>query len=125
MRDRPLERRQKLLHHLKNKPAEALLVSNETNVSYLSGFTGDSSYLLIGQGTCILISDGRYTTQIGQECPGMEIYIRPQTETIVVAAAKVIKKARLRKVGVESDHLSLSAFEKLKGQAKEIEPCLL
>src|SRR6516225_2311030 len=32
MRDRPLERRQKLLHHLKNKPAEALLVSNETNV---------------------------------------------------------------------------------------------
>jgi Xaa-Pro aminopeptidase len=123
--DRPLERRQKLLHHLKNKPVEALLVSNETNVSYLTGFTGDSSYLLIGKGVCILISDGRYTTQIGQECPGMEVYIRPQTETIVVAAAKVVKKAKLRKVGVEADHLPLSSFEKLKEQAQGIEPCLL
>ncbi len=114
-----------MLHHLKNKPVEALLVSNETNVSYLTGFTGDSSYLLIGKGICILISDGRYTTQIGQECPGMDVYIRPQTETVVVAAAKVIKKAKLRKVGVESDNLSLSCFEKLKEQAKGIEPCLL
>ncbi|MGE5191981.1 MAG: M24 family metallopeptidase [Deltaproteobacteria bacterium] len=125
LHDRPLERRQKLLHHLKNKPVEALLVSNETNVSYLTGFTGDSSYLLIGKGICTLISDGRYTTQIGQECPGMEVYIRPQTETVVVAAAKVVRKAKLRKLGVESDHLTLASFEKLKDVAKGIEPCLL
>jgi Xaa-Pro aminopeptidase len=123
--DRPLERRQKLLHNLKNKSVEALLVSDETNVAYLTGFTGDSSYLLIGKGLCILISDGRYTTQITQECPGMQAYIRPQTETVVVAAAKVVKKAKLRKLGVESDHLALSQFEKLKEEAKGIEPCLL
>jgi Xaa-Pro aminopeptidase len=123
--DRSFERRQKLMHHLKSKPVEALLVSNETNVSYLTDFTGDSSYLLIGKGVCILISDGRYRTQIGQECPGMDVYIRPPTETVVVAAAKVVKKAKLRKVGVESEHLSLSSFEKLKEQARGIEPCLL
>jgi Xaa-Pro aminopeptidase len=55
----------------------------------------------------------------------MDVYIRPQTETIVVAAAKVVKKAKLRNVGVESDHLSLAGFDKLKEQAKGIEPCPL
>jgi Xaa-Pro aminopeptidase len=94
--DRPLERRQKLLHNLKNQPVDALLVSNETNVSYLTGFTGDSSYLLIGKGLCILISDGRYTTQIAQECPGMQAYIRPQTETVVVAAALQVETVARR-----------------------------
>ena len=55
----------------------------------------------------------------------MDVYIRPQTETIVVAAAKTVKKSSIRKLGIEADHLSLSAFEKLKGEAKGVEPCLL
>jgi Xaa-Pro aminopeptidase len=122
MSDRPLERRQKLLHHLRKQPVDALLVSNETNVSYLTGFTGDSSFLLIGKQICTLISDGRYTTQIAGECPALDVYIRPQTETTVVAAAKVVKKARLLKLGVEADHLSLSQFEKLKEGVKRLEP---
>jgi Xaa-Pro aminopeptidase len=120
--DRPLERRDKLLHLLKKQPIEALLVSNETNVSYLTGFSGDSSFLLIGKGFCTLISDGRYTTQIAQECPDLDVYIRPQIETIVVAAAKVVKKAKLVKLGVEADHLTLSQFEKLNEGVKGLEP---
>ena len=119
--ERTAGRRQKLLLQLKNQSFNALLVSNETNVGYLTGFTGDSSYLLIGEGICVLISDGRYTTQIAAECPGMDVYIRPQTESIVVAAAKVVKKAKLQKLGVEADHLSLSNFEKLKAEVKGLE----
>src|SRR5262249_33988311 len=102
-----------------------LLVSNETNVSYLTGFTGDSSFLLIGKEQCILINDGRYTTQIAEECPGIDVYIRPQTETVVVAAAKIVKKAKLRKLGVEADHLTVSNFEKLKEESKGVETCPL
>src|SRR5579872_254007 len=105
--DRSAVRRQNLLQLLKDLPIEALLVSNETNVGYLTGFTGDSSYLLIGKGICTLVSDGRYTTQIAEECPGLDVYIRPQTETIIEAAAKVVKKAKLQRLGIEADHLSL------------------
>ncbi len=123
--DRPFERRQKLLHSLKNQPIGALLVSNETNVSYLTGFTGDSTFLLIGPNQCMLISDGRYTTQIAGECPGLEVYIRPQTETLIVAAAGVVKKAKLQKLGVEADHLSVTQFEQLKGNVKGLEACPL
>ncbi|MBI3866395.1 MAG: aminopeptidase P family protein, partial [Planctomycetia bacterium] len=105
------------------EPFEALLVTNETNVGYLTGFTGDSSFLLIGKEICTLISDGRYTTQISQECPDLDVVIRPQTDTIIVAAAKVVKQAKLKNLGIEADHLSVAHLEKLKEDAKGIEPC--
>lgn len=119
--DRYLARRQKLLHNLKRQPFQALLISDETNVSYLSGFSGDSSFLLLGPTICLLISDGRYTTQIGAECPSLETYIRPQTETVVEAAGRIAKRGKLQKLGVEAEHLSVAAFEKLKDLVKGLE----
>src|SRR5258708_21592065 len=104
--NRPLERRRKLLQRLKNQSAQTLLVSDETNVSYLTGFTGDSSLLVIGPEVCTLVSDGRYTTQIGTDCPGLDVYIRTHNHRIIAAASKVIKRAKLPKIAVEADHLS-------------------
>jgi Xaa-Pro aminopeptidase len=121
--NRPHERRRSLLQRLKNQPAKTLLISDETNVSYLTGFTGDSSLLVIGPEICTLISDGRYTTQIGAECPGLDVYIRPQNEKIIAAGSKVIKKAKLAKIAFEGDHLSVSAFEKIKELVKGLEAC--
>jgi Xaa-Pro aminopeptidase len=123
--DRAALRRQKLLQHLKIQPVEAILISNVTNVGYLTGFTGDSSYLLIGNGICLLVSDGRYTTQIANECPDLDVAIRPQSETIIVAAAKAVKKAKLRTLGFEADHLSVASFEKLKDGVKGLEAVAL
>ena len=54
-----------------------LLVTNFTNVTYLTGFTGDDSYLLVTPKQQIVISDPRYTTQFEEECPGVEAHIRP------------------------------------------------
>ncbi len=44
---RHAERRDKLRRLLKKTGADALLVTNFTNVTYLTGFTGDDSYLLV------------------------------------------------------------------------------
>ena len=41
------ERRDKLRRLLKKTGADALLVTNFVNVTYLTGFTGDDSYLLV------------------------------------------------------------------------------
>ena len=40
-------RRDKLRQLLTQNSLEALLVTDERNVTYLTGFTGDSSYLLV------------------------------------------------------------------------------
>lgn len=120
MPDRHSLRRQKLLHHLKSvgAGADALLVSNFTNVTYLTGFTGDDSFLYVGRDGTTLISDGRYTTQISQECPTLDVYIRSQKETIVAAAAKVAKKHRPAKLAFESSTVTVAQLEKLREELK-------
>ena len=49
-----LERRNKLRRQLKQEGLDALLVTNFKNVTYLTGFTGDDSYLLVApsRATC-------------------------------------------------------------------------
>lgn len=116
--DRHPVRRSKLLHSLKSNDVPVLLVSDETNVRYLTGFTGDSSYLLIGPDICLLISDGRYTTQIRQECPGLEVHIRPPSRTIVAATAGILRRAGIRKLGIEADSLSVAAAQTLAAGVK-------
>lgn len=115
------ERRDKLLRELRRSEADTLLVTGVTNVSYLTGFTGDSSVLVIGPSVCVLISDSRFTTQIADECPGLDTFFRKVTETINDAIAKVLKKAKLSKVGVESALLSLASFESLVDACPKIE----
>ena len=74
-------RRDKLRQLLAQKSLDALLVTEERNVTYLTGFTGDSSYLLVaakrhgGVGE-LLLTDGRYTEQLETECPGLMLAVR-------------------------------------------------
>src|SRR5688572_27541483 len=56
------QRRDKLRRLLKKNEADSLLVTCFTNVAYLTGFTGDDSYLLVRQHGDLLVSDMRYTT---------------------------------------------------------------
>ncbi len=65
-------RKEKLRQNFKSDDLQGLLVSSATNVAYLTGFTGDSSVLLVSRERELMISDGRFTTQIEQECPGLE-----------------------------------------------------
>lgn len=100
---------------LKRLGAEALLVTSETNVTYLTGFSGDSSYLLIGKGQTVLISDGRYTTQLAEECPGLDVHIRKPTESMITALQSVLKKSHLHKLGFESHIVTCDLLDALSG----------
>ena len=109
--DRYPARLQRLRAEVRKQGLAALLVTNEANVRYLTGFTGDSTYLLLSQEHAILISDSRYTTQISEECASLEVVIRPHTVKMHEATARVIKKAKLGQVGFESGVVTVEMFE--------------
>ncbi len=52
---------------------DALLVTDITNLSYVSGFTGSTAYALVTPQNALLLTDSRYTLRARQECPGFEI----------------------------------------------------
>src|SRR6478736_6160096 len=99
-------RREKVQKLLRSQGADALLVTNFANVTYLTGFTGDDSYLLLTRAGQIVISDPRYTTQLEEECPGVECSIRPLGMGMIQAVATVIGSAKVRKLGMEGDSIT-------------------
>src|SRR5438105_14639172 len=107
----------KLLH---DEDLAALLVTSPINVSYLTGFSGDSSYLVLTGDRAILVSDGRFTTQIAEECPGLETSIRPPTQTVADAAGGVLTKLGVRSVGFESGHVTVAEYEALAKAAPAV-----
>jgi Xaa-Pro aminopeptidase len=113
-------RRQNLARELKGEAIDALLVTNPVNVTYLTGFTGDSSYVVIGKKRSIIVSDQRYTEQIGEECPGLDAAIRPPAKTLAKATSEVLTRLGLRSVGVEAGHLTLADQETLSEAAPSV-----
>ena len=115
------QRRERLARTLPQEGVDLLLITNPVNVTYLSGFSGDSSYLLLGRELAILVSDGRFTEQIAEECPGLEFHIRPPTQPVVEAAAEVLGKLGARAVGFESGHVTVGDFDTLREKVQGVD----
>lgn len=107
------QRRERLRRAFAQSGADALLVTDFLNVSYLTGFTGDDSYLLVRRDGQVMISDGRYTTQLEEECPGLELYIRRTGVPIDQAAASVVRASRVRRLAIEGDSMTVACRDKL------------
>jgi Xaa-Pro aminopeptidase len=115
------DRRRRLIGKLAEEQVDGLLISNPINVTYLTGFSGDTSCMLLGGKHQLLVSDGRFTEQIAEECPGLAAHIRPSGQPLSVAVADVLGKLGFRSVGFESAHLSVLDFETYRDLAKTID----
>jgi Xaa-Pro aminopeptidase len=115
------QRREQLARHLDAEGLDALMISKPVNVTYLTGFTGDSSVLILARGRTLLVSDHRYTTQIAEECPGLDTHIRPPAQRISEAVAEVLARLGGRGVGFESAALTVAEFETLRGLAPSLD----
>jgi Xaa-Pro aminopeptidase len=107
------QRRRKLVSLIRKMDLDAMLVTNFTNVTYLSGFTGDDSYMLVGESLEILLSDPRYSEQLEEECPDLQLAIRRPPTNIVMLTANVARKAKLQRIGVEASTMSLALYDQL------------
>jgi Xaa-Pro aminopeptidase len=116
--DATASRRAQLAARLGEEDLALLLVSNPVNVSYLTGFSGESSYLLLGRERAVLVSDGRFTQQLAEECPGLETYIRPPAQALPEATAATVDKLGARRIGFEDGHLTVAELERLRELAK-------
>jgi Xaa-Pro aminopeptidase len=106
-------RREKLRKLLKKTGADALLVTSAPNVIYLTGFTGDSSYLLVTPDHQIMISDGRYLTQIEEECPGLEMSIRRAGILIHQQVVRILRAAGISRLAIEAESMTVAMRERI------------
>jgi Xaa-Pro aminopeptidase len=114
-------RRRDLAKQLKPLGLDALLVSNPVNVTYLTGFTGEASYLVVGRNRQLLITDGRFTEQLADECPDLPLAVRPPTITAPPYVAKVLSDLGFHGVGFESRHVTVALLETWRELAPAID----
>lgn len=121
MSDRYASRRRKLLDIVEREQVDALLVTGEKNVTYLTGFSGDSTWLLARDAGPRAISDFRYVTQLEEECPGLDAFIRPPTVKLHEAAIQVIKDAGVRRLGIEGHLVTVELRDQLTAGVPGVE----
>ncbi|MCE5340602.1 MAG: Xaa-Pro peptidase family protein [Planctomycetaceae bacterium] len=93
---------------------DALIVTNPSNVSYLSGFWGGDSWLIVTKDSNTLITDSRYTLQAKKQCNLCKIYERKlkMPETL----AEIFKKSPKLKTAAVEASVSLTIYNTLKKQ---------
>jgi Xaa-Pro aminopeptidase len=114
-------RRQKeLREELDRRKVDALLVTHLPNVRYLCGFSGSSGALLVS-GRPVLFTDGRYAEQAAAQVERARVSIGKGHP--LAAAAAVCVKSGLKRVGIESEHLTvaqLGTLEKALGKGAKV-----
>jgi len=119
--DRTPARRESLARTLGSDGVDAILVSNPTNVRYLTGFTGEDSVLVLHGGRAVIVSDGRFATQLAEECAGVEAHIRPVGQGLTEAVANVVGGLGVRRLAFEAPALSVAEFEALREKLPAVE----
>lgn len=117
------ERLARLRCRLAELGLKALLVSHPANVRYLTGFSGSSAWLLVGERPAILATDGRYAEQAEEEVAGdagVELLVVRERvlSELVQRADREFAGAR---VGFEGDRLSYGEWERLREEAARVE----
>ena len=94
------------------KNIDALLVTNDTNIRYLTNFPASESWLLVLKGRSFYITDFRYVQEAKEGLKG--ISLKQYTQTPCVTLFDLCKKYKVKRLGFDERHTSVCVFKKLK-----------
>jgi Xaa-Pro aminopeptidase len=97
----------RLRERLDGAGCDALVVTNLSNVRYLTGFTGSAGILLVAPEDAVLVTDGRYSTQSVEQVGAAGVETRVEIGG-VAAQLEVLAKAAtgMARVGLEAPHVT-------------------
>lgn len=98
--------------------ADLLLVSNLSNIRYLTGFTGSEALLVLSADDGWFLTDSRYTSQAGIEVTGAHVI---EFSNRLDCLAKVLQQAGGSKVAFEAGFTSVAVYQELCKQVPGIE----
>lgn len=111
-----LDRRERALSAAAGLKLDALLVSSLPNIRYLTGFTGDNALLLLEPSQSILFTDPRYLFQAQKES---DCRVRCVRRSLLREAVAWIQRRKLRRLGIEPQHLNYAQYRQLDDSLPE------
>jgi Xaa-Pro aminopeptidase len=99
---------------LESEHLDGLIVTDLTNIRWLTGFTGSAATLVVDRDRLILITDGRYgeqaTRQLQSSGVDGDVVVAPTAAEHLASIAHSV--ATFHRVGIEAAHLSVNAFHR-------------
>jgi Xaa-Pro aminopeptidase len=109
-------RRRRLAGKLRRAKVDALLVTKSEDVRYLSGFTGEDSFLLVAGEWACLLTDGRFDEQARGECGDIDVHVR--RGAISTAVGDALKGRRVRRLGFQPENVTLVQHDAMAAALK-------
>ena len=106
-----MSRADRVAARLAEREADALLVTDLTNIRYLTGFTGTAAMAIVGPDTRRFITDFRYIERAKVEVDGFDQERAPQEPAAALKEGWPDGTVRL---GFEDQHLSVRQHKRLR-----------
>ena len=92
---------------------DAILISDRSNIRYLSGFTGTFAYLVISKDKAFILTDSRYTMQARQQSVHFSL-VKLERYTPPMSIAKLCEQQNWAVLAFERNDLSFDFYDRLK-----------
>ena len=104
------------LSHLRESFAsfkvDALLVTNDINIRYLTGFPASESWLLVTPKKAFYITDFRYVLEAQKSLKGVDLV--QYTTSLFQTTLDVARSQKVKVLGVDERYISANAMRRLK-----------
>jgi len=106
-----VSRADRLASRLAERELDLMLVTDLTNLRYVTGFTGSNGFAVVGRDLRRFVTDFRYVGQAEEQVEGFDRELGPQD--FVTALAEGWPEGGLR-LGFEDDHVSVRRHTRLR-----------
>lgn len=117
-----MSRIDRLLAIMAEQGLDSLFLNNVQNIRYISGYTGEDSYILISPKGRWFITDYRYSEQAEEECQDFEVICRNrQTTSLGQCVNNLLKENGIKQMGFERNHINYGMIEDIKADLESIQ----
>ncbi len=109
----------RLYEKISAEEVDAILITKVPNVTYFSGFRGDSAVLFVGKNFLQFVTDGRYTEQAQRQTKNFQVI--EQTEGIFKKIVDEIKSSGVKKIGIEAVVMTVAQRDYLARELDGVE----
>lgn len=103
---------QKLRQTLQEQNIDGILITNDYNRRYMTGFTGTAGVAIVSQQDAVFITDFRYTEQAAAQITDFTIV--QHEATLLEEIATQVKAMGIKSLGFEKDTVSFGTYELYK-----------
>ncbi|WP_409369912.1 M24 family metallopeptidase [Lysinibacillus sp. 38-6] len=103
---------QKLRQTLQEQNIDGILITNDYNRRYMTGFTGTAGVAIVSQQDAVFITDFRYTEQAAAQITDFTIV--QHEATLLEEIATQVKAMGIKSLGFEKDTVSFDTYELYK-----------